>query len=275
MYRPSDYISGGMKIALITSFSISPDIIIVAGLNRFCYPHSGDFYLENIMQGIFINQVAFQPDLENLARRLHVRPGSEDFEDFIAYMTELSAIAVPKIFYKIAFIDEREEEGLVIDGIYFHSRVLCVNLAEVHRVFAYVATCGLELAERRKQEDDILHQFWADALMEAALHTAVEFLRVDLAARYHSTKIAVMNPGSLPDWPIIQQEPFFQLLGDGSKFTGVTLTESMLMVPAKSTTGLLFETESGYENCSLCPRQTCPNRRAAYDPTLMDQKYRQ
>jgi hypothetical protein len=227
------------------------------------------------MLGIFLNQVSFHPDLEDLARRLHIRPGSGDREDFNAYMAELTAIAAPKIFYKIAFIDERGDEELVIDGIHFHSRVLCINLADVHRVFAYVATCGLEMAERRKQEDDILHQFWADALMEAALHTAVEFLMVDLAARYHSTKMAVMNPGSLPDWPIFQQEPFFQLLGDGSRLTGVTLTESMLMVPAKSTTGLFFETESGYVNCSLCPRQTCPNRRAAYNPNLMDQKYRQ
>jgi len=48
-----------------------------------------------------------------------------------------------------------------------------------------------------------------------------------------------------------------------------------LMVPAKSTTGLFFETESGFVNCQLCPRQTCLNRRAGYKPDLYDTRYKQ
>jgi hypothetical protein len=226
------------------------------------------------MQGKFLKCVPFHSDPEALMRRLHIRPGSENRDDFLAMLGKLETIAIPKAYYRIAFIDERSEEDLVIDGIHFHSRVLCVNLAHVHRVFVYVATCGMELADWREREQDILRQFWADAIMEAAVHAAVDLISQELAGCFQTNRLAAMNPGSLIDWPISQQAPFFQLLGDEARQTGVTLTESMLMVPAKSTTGLFFETESGYVNCQLCPRQTCPNRRAAYDPTLMEAKYR-
>jgi hypothetical protein len=152
--------------------------------------------------------------------------------------------------------------------------VLCVNLSEVHRVFPYLATCGVELAERRASEDDILRQFWADAIMEAALQSAVQAFAADLSARFGAGKLAAMNPGSLPDWPLSQQAPFFELLGPGARRTGVTLSETMLMQPAKSVSGLFFETESGFVNCQLCPRRACPNRRADYDRDLSDKKYR-
>lgn len=225
------------------------------------------------MQEFFLDAIPFQPDFDALARRLHVRAGSPQWDELHAYLTDLQAVARPKAFYKIAFIGQKGDDFLTIDGINFRSRILCVNLAEVHRVFACLATCGTELADRRKGEEDIVLQFWADAIMESAVRTANEALRADLAAHFETGKMAVMNPGSLKDWPITEQQPFFHLLGEGARQTGVELTESMLMVPAKSVTGLYFETETGFVNCQLCPRQACPNRRAVYQPGLMGQKY--
>ncbi len=225
------------------------------------------------MQEFFIDSIPFHPDFEALAKRLHIRAGNPMLADLQGFVSEMQAIARPKVFYKIAFIDQSDGDTVVIDGVTFHSRILCVNLAEIHRVFAYLATCGTELAARREKEQDILFQFWADAIMEAAVRAAVEALQADLAARFQTGKIAVMNPGSLKDWPITEQQPFFQLLGPGAQQTGVVLNDSMLMHPAKSITGLYFETESGFVSCQLCPRQACPNRRSDYIPGLLDQKY--
>ena len=55
---------------------------------------------------------------------------------------------------------------------------------------------------------------------------------------------------------------------------GVQLTDSYLMHPLKSVSGILFATDGTYGNCQLCPVERCPNRRAPYDPTLFDRKYR-
>jgi hypothetical protein len=78
-----------------------------------------------------------------------------------------------------------------------------------------------------------------------------------------------MNPGSLADWPLTEQIPLFRLIGDVRQATGVYLTESLLMMPRKSVSGFDFPTESSFASCQLCPREKCPNRRAAYDPILI------
>jgi hypothetical protein len=76
-----------------------------------------------------------------------------------------------------------------------------------------------------------------------------------------------MNPGSGPadTWPIRQQKELFSLFGDVEAAIGVRLTESFLMIPNKTVSGLVFATESDFATCSLCPRDVCRNRRAPYD----------
>jgi hypothetical protein len=82
-----------------------------------------------------------------------------------------------------------------------------------------------------------------------------------------------MNPGSLTDWPLDEQRQLFDLLGDTQELAGVCLTESLLMLPTKSVSGILFETESRFESCQLCPRVRCRARGAPYEPGLMESKY--
>ena len=84
-----------------------------------------------------------------------------------------------------------------------------------------------------------------------------------------------MNPGSLADWPLSEQRVLFALLGDTQDAIGVQLTSSLLMVPTKSVSGIIYPTAETFASCQLCPRRGCPNRRAAYDPQLFEQKYRQ
>ncbi len=84
-----------------------------------------------------------------------------------------------------------------------------------------------------------------------------------------------MNPGSLPDWPLPQQLPLFQLLGDVEGLIGVHLKESFLMVPTKTVSGIFFPTETRFESCQLCPREDCPGRRAPYDAALFQSRYGQ
>ncbi|MCG8400671.1 MAG: vitamin B12 dependent methionine synthase, partial [Firmicutes bacterium] len=70
-----------------------------------------------------------------------------------------------------------------------------------------------------------------------------------------------------------EQKKLFSILGDCSEKIGVELTDSLLMVPVKSISGIFFPAEAGFESCLLCPRADCPGRRAAYDPELYNSKY--
>jgi len=73
----------------------------------------------------------------------------------------------------------------------------------------------------------------------------------------------------------VQQRELFTLLGDTRGPVGVELTETCLMVPVKSVSGIFFPSETHYENCQLCPRETCPGRRAPYDSDLYARRYAQ
>jgi predicted transcriptional regulator len=53
----------------------------------------------------------------------------------------------------------------------------------------------------------------------------------------------------------------------------VRLTESFLMLPTKTVSGIFFPTEATFESCQLCPREECPNRRAPYEQALYESHY--
>lgn len=188
-------------------------------------------------------------------------------------VAEAEKISKPKAYFCEAFIDSKGEDHVVIQGITLSSRILRVNLDEVYRVFPYVATCGLELEDWSKSFDDLLGKFWADAIKGHALRLAFQFLDDYVLKRYGIKQLSHMNPGSLPDWPISEQGPLFTILGEGPKTIGIQLTDSFLMLPIKSVSGIYFPAEFSYENCLLCPREKCPGRKAAYDSSLYEKKY--
>jgi hypothetical protein len=77
-----------------------------------------------------------------------------------------------------------------------------------------------------------------------------------------------MSPGSLTDWPIEEQKPLFSLFGEEETPIGVKLSKHLLMLPAKSISGIYFPTEVSFFSCQLCQRDNCPGRKAAYDNKL-------
>ncbi|MHB0857086.1 MAG: vitamin B12 dependent-methionine synthase activation domain-containing protein [Anaerolineae bacterium] len=227
------------------------------------------------MQPIILDSVPFQILMEPLMKRLHIREGSGQVEELQALVREAEQIGRPKAVCGMAFIDERGDDYVVMDGVRFSSRILAVNLAETHRVFPYVATCGAELEAWADTMDDMLLSFWSEAIRETALGAASRALHAYLDETYHPGKSAQMNPGSLPDWPLREQRPLFSLLGDPETSIGVHLTGSLLMIPTKSVSGVRFATEESFASCMLCPREECPNRRSNYDPDMYNDRYRQ
>jgi hypothetical protein len=225
------------------------------------------------MDSIILDKIPFQMDIETLKQELRIRPGHRLENDLQSLAEEAQVLGKPKALYKVAPIDSKGSEHIVVDGVQFTSRVLRVNLEQVHRVFPYVVTCGTELGEWAESIDDMLQNYWADTIKEVALRQARNFLLEHLTKTYGLGKTSAMAPGSLKDWPLQQQRPLFQLLSDVEQAIGVQLTSSMLMIPNKSISGIRFCTESGFESCQLCTIERCPNRRAAYEPDLYKESF--
>ena len=227
------------------------------------------------MDSFVLDNVPFQIDTGQLYKNLRIKEGSELVARLNHLVDEAQAIGRPKASYRVAFIESRGDDQVIIDGVMLTSRVLRVNLEKAHRVFPYVATCGLELEDWSSTINDMLEKYWADVIKEMALRVAFKHLNEHLIGHFQPGKISRMNPGSLPDWPLPEQQQLFALLGGGPASIGIKLTDSFLMVPIKSVSGIWFPNEESFESCRLCPREKCPGRRAPYDPDLYDRKYRQ
>lgn len=225
------------------------------------------------MTAVILDDIRFEPEFESIAKRLRVREGSANSEQLRQLLDKAQAIARPKALYRVTYVESRTEDTVGLGDETFKSRVLRVNLEDVHRVFAYVATCGMELYDWKTSISDMLQRYYADTINEVALGTAREALRAHLTERYQLGQTATMNPGSLEDWPIHGQRHLFALLGDPEAAIGVHLTESMLMIPAKSVSGIRFPTEKRFESCQLCAREGCPSRKAPYEEDLYEREF--
>ena len=226
------------------------------------------------MEPVVLADLKFDINTDGLLKTLRVDEDSPDGRSVLALVEAAMGIGKPKALYKQAFIEDNGEQHVTIDGIRFDSRILRVNLDGVHRVFPYVVTAGRELDEWSVAVEGMLEQYWADTIKELILGSAFRDFTARLVSAYSMGTTAVMNPGSLEDWPISEQRKLFDLLGDPKEAIGVELTDSYLMIPTKSISGIRFATEITFENCQLCARENCPGRRAPYDPLLYESRYK-
>ena len=226
------------------------------------------------MHTVVLDSIPFRIEIESLAEKLRIGAQSRHLADLQRMSDEAQDVGRPKALYKTAYIDSKGEDYVIVEGTQLTSRVLRVNLEQAHRVFPYVATCGAELHDWASSHDDLLQRYWAEVMQERALRTAMKALTEHLSLRCHPGKTSSMSPGRLEAWPMEEQRALFALLGDTESAIGVRLTDSLLMIPTKSVSGIRFPTQESFESCQLCPRERCSGRKAPYDEDLYDRKYR-
>jgi len=212
---------------------------------------------------MIISNIPFTPTFEEYGKKIKLEKFASMEENVRTLFNQASKLLHPKALVKEFYIDDKKDSTVTIGGIHFSSTVLSTNLKTVNRVFAYVATCGNDLENFSIDPSDFMEQFLLDELKELGLRKILTYLRGYVIETYKLKKIASMNPGSadVHVWPIDQQQHLFSLLGDVEKSIGVKLTESHLMIPNKSVSGIYFPTEVDFEMCQECRRENCPDRR--------------
>jgi hypothetical protein len=169
--------------------------------------------------------------------------------------------------YREDFVDGVGPETVKISGAEFTSEILADKLGRVPRVFPYIATCGAELDEMDLSPYDMmLSGLWHSTYKMQALGAAANYLKSLLKESFDIKILSSINPGSgdVDVWPVDQQVPLFSLFGDTEGALGVRLTDSCLMVPDKTISGIYFPSKIEYCNCESCTRENCPARRAPY-----------
>lgn len=214
---------------------------------------------------VVLEDIAFEAELGRLLGRLRLKPGTADAKQARDFLERARAMARPKAAVRAAAVERWEGNRVMIAGQAFEGRALRENLQGVERVFGLLATCGAELEERPAEANEPLTQYWWDAIGEEALQCAVAAAEGYILGVWGVKTISLLCPGALPDWPIEEQRPLFALLGEGPGRIGVRLTKSLLMLPAKSLSAMVFPSQRRLEPCERCRRQKCPARRAPYD----------
>jgi hypothetical protein len=189
------------------------------------------------------------------------RAGFDSLDELIGIIQELIH---PRGAYDVAFVGAKREDTVEVGGMTFESPLLSEKVGGANKVFPYIITVGSELEQAAAAQDDLLKQYYLEEIANIVLEQAAAWLAAHLEARYGVTGLSNLSPGSLVDWPITEQTKLFSIFGDTERLIGVRLTESMLMIPRKSISGILFPSGEGFVACQLCDREKCQGRKAPY-----------
>jgi len=211
-----------------------------------------------------LESIPLEIDRAELKRRLRMKPGKQ-WDRVLSLIEPARPLIDPKIAYSVCYIDEKLPEAVKISGIQLTSHVLRKQLEKAERVFPYVMTIGPRLEAFAAASGDYLEQYYLESIADTAITCLRKLFEKQLKERFALGTVSRLGPGSLEAWPISEQQHIFSLLGDVESAIGVRLTESFLMTPRKTISGLCFPTETPFFACQLCPRPDCPSRKAAYD----------
>lgn len=197
---------------------------------------------------------------------LSAMANEETAEELADMLAEADSLAEPAVLFGVCPVETRE--SVQIGKLPVDVPLVEEKLRGKSRCFPYVATCGAALENWSRQfKGDFLTEFWAEEIKKRYLQNLSAAFFAHIRECYHTGGyLTAVNPGSLKGWPVSGQRELFALLG-GRDFVeqaiGVRYTDSFLMLPTKSISGIAFESKVFYENCQYCPLVRCPNRRAA------------
>lgn len=215
---------------------------------------------------VLLADISYAVDFDGLAASLRIEPGGENADELAGLLSTAPPPdpAACHAAVTVKFADDRDD-AFTLGGVAFRGALPRRLLADATTVYPYLATCGRALYGWARSMTDPLHRFWGDAYAQQALDAAIAALREDFSRRRYDGPTGILNPGSLPEWPLEQQGPLFELLAEPARVVGIGLDASFMMTPAKSVSGVFFPDENAHVNCRLCPRARCPRRSAEFE----------
>lgn len=162
-----------------------------------------------------------------------------------------------------------EREGFRVGSEYFETgRVIAGPLRGAETLAIFVATAGAGITEWSRQlmsKQEHLQAYFVDALGSELVEKAVDWVEEQIIAwsgqRGHSTTNRY-SPGYC-GWSVSEQHKLFSFLP--SDFCGISLTESALMQPEKSVSGVVGiggTSKKRAYGCSICTLENCFRRHA-------------
>lgn len=195
--------------------------------------------------------------------------GLEDFVDvFKEIMDEGQSFIKAGGGYSIIDNIKYHEDSISIDNTDFQTgRIIAKQMKNAEKVviFACTAGPGVRLAyDRYMAESDPLKAFFTDTLGTVAVEKAMDIIHESIRHTFKSLELHCTNrysPGYC-GWSVGEQQKLWKFLP--KNYCGISLTESSLMLPIKSVSGIIGIGKSSRKNpysCSVCELESCIYRR--------------
>lgn len=159
---------------------------------------------------------------------------------------------------------ERGDFSILANGVNLGiHRLVFRQLQGANRMAVFACTVGSEIGDKSKEfmkNGDLLKGYVYDLFGSLAVESAMDLVQARLQADMRAAGLKITNrysPGYC-GWNVSEQKRLFSLLPE--HFCGIKLTESCLMLPTKSVSGIIGIGESVKYNpytCNLCDAKNC------------------
>ena len=224
-------------------------------------PHRFDVSYEDIcpVPTAIYRQIGYEPGK---------RPGPRIAGMVAARLDEAAQIARPAISAISLPIDATAHDHVIVDGTRFDSAVLAGLLAGSSEAIAFAMTVGPEIESLSRELSANGASFDAmvvDAIGSTLVQKLVRHLQTLMRKRAESRGMVASRrfcPGYC-DWHVNGQAGLFGLLR--GETAGIRLTESLLMIPHKSMSGIVGmgipgSQQRNYVPCANCQMRDCIGR---------------
>jgi len=221
---------------------------------------------------MMLQNTSINLSLERVLKYLKVDTGKKHFVEFVKTALDISYnLFDPKVIFSHSTIKKGTNPHLFINNIEFNNKVLYHNTSDTDECFPYIITLGKDI-ELSSFTDYMLY-YYTDRIGNLFLNYLRNKLEDYLKAEFNILNLSKMNPGSINLWPLEENEKIFALFKDEIKEIGVSLTESYIIKPLKSISGIFFYKEESYYNCWLCKHRDCLSRKASFNQKMYNYYY--
>jgi len=146
-------------------------------------------------------------------------------------------------------------------------RQVCGYIKEATKVALFLCTAGEDftrMTNALNEQGDIMEAYILDAIGSLTVEKAMDKIQNTLKEAAHKEGFKISNrysPGYC-NWPLSDQKSLFLLIGQNP--TGITLSESCLMTPRKSISGIIGigqHLKHHKYGCEICNNTSCIYRK--------------
>lgn len=192
------------------------------------------------METIIKDKLNIKIDKDEILRQLHMEQDNECVGEALNLIEAAAKLAEPKGVFREVFIDTYDDNCIIINGTRFESPTLCLKFKKAKRIFVFVVTSGMELYEWSNTIKDMLENYWVNMTNQNIVISAQKMLEKIIIDEFKVDHLNKVSPGLVKDWSMSEQNKLFDLMEGATESIGVKLTESSLMIPTKSLSGIFY-----------------------------------